>query len=390
MCKYLIRYSLTKSTLIIKRCVNPFKKMNTKPAILVCPLNWGLGHTTRCIPIIRDLTRRGYQVHLVGYGQSGQLLKTEFPHLPYHQLPGFEVVYNTNGFLSVKLLLQLPAFIWHKQREKKLLKPLIAEIKPRYVISDNRYGLYHKQTTNIILTHQLNPAIPKLLTPFKWLVKTTIHYWIAKFDMCWIPDYADHRQLSGKLSAIPKKIKHAHFIGHLSRFACTETPLALPIPTLEVTTETSLTKSPPPSPKVSFTNCELLAIISGPEPQRTLFEKEIRTQLLASHKKGILVKGLVEQTQTCTTKGSIIEYNYLNSEQLKTTIAQCNMVICRAGYSSIMDLAVMNKTAILVPTPGQTEQLYLAQHLTNHKLFTIQNQSQINLCVKNTTSDKLI
>lgn len=319
--------------------------------ILIAPLDWGLGHATRCIPIIYALISAGVSVIIAGNKTQEAILKIEFPQLPFLSLKGYNVLYGKNKrtFL-LKLLSQLPSINNTLQYEHNWLKKVVGEYKIDAVISDNRFGLFHKNIPTVYITHQLH-----IETGSRWLNKIAqqIHYhYINRFTQCWVPDAEGDINLAGKLSH-PKKMPliPVKYIGILSRFKKQEH---------------------------SITNY-LLIILSGPEPQRSIFENLLLHQLKSFEAPVVLVRGLPAQSSTITLAQNIKVYNHLMADDLSKYIQQSAIVLTRAGYSSVMDLATLKQKAVLVPTPGQTEQVYLAALLKKRRLFYTCDQDNFNL-----------
>lgn len=321
--------------------------------ILVCPLDWGLGHASRMIPVIKQLLGKNNEVIIAADNLALNLLKEEFPELESVKFPSFQIYYPGGNFLIFRLLIQAPEILFGVFKEHKLLKKLIEIYKADIVISDNRFGCWNKKVKSIYITHQVMVKMPKGLKFFEYSGYLTHRWIINKYDECWIPDWEGNNNLSGDLSHKFKIPNKARFIGPLSRFDGMQ--------------NYSLDKK-----------YEIVCILSGPEPQRTVFEKILIDQISKSDFKTIIVRG---QPGKSTLANSVnIEYvNHLPTKQLAETIHQSKMVICRSGYSSIMDLVTLNKRAILVPTPRQTEQEYLAEYFKKNNLFKTVKQDKLDL-----------
>lgn len=324
--------------------------------ILICPLDWGLGHATRCIPIIKELVNRNINVVIAGSGASLHLLKCEFPQLEYIPLEGYNISYPKNGNMVFKMFSQFPALIYKIFKEHKQLKHIIKNYNIDAVISDNRYGLYTKRIPSIFITHQLIVKCPywlKFLEPFIFLLN---YYFISRYSECWVPDYKGKINLSGDLSHKYPRLSKIRFIGPQSRLYNTS---------LEFT-----------SGKEIF---DLMVILSGPEPQRSIMENIVISQLTKINLKSIVVlgnPGFYEEKQIGT---NITLFSCLTSDDIIKYMGKSNIVLCRSGYSSIMDLCALGKKAILVPTPGQTEQEYLASYFKKRKIFYSQSQKELNI-----------
>jgi uncharacterized protein (TIGR00661 family) len=304
--------------------------------VLVTPLDWGLGHATRCVPIINELLKRDWHVFIGGCGDSLELLKKEFPSLTFFQLPAYRPVYPSSGSMGFKMLTQLPKFLSTIKQEHVAIEKIIKASSIDLVISDNRFGCWTSGIPSVFITHQTNILLPKR---FKWLTGTVRRMnlsLIRKFSMCWIPDYPDGRSLAGKLKSLGKKKLElkVKYIGALSRFG-------------------------QPEPREIL--YDIVCVLSGPEPQRSALEKIAIDGLSRSGLRYFVVRGIISQQNDSSSKHN--QVNFLKGSDLQTVIEQSECVLARSGYSTIMDLSTLGKKAIFVPTPGQTEQEYLAARL---------------------------
>jgi uncharacterized protein (TIGR00661 family) len=323
--------------------------MNKPKRILICPLDWGLGHATRCIPIIRLLLEQNAEVIIAADKRPLELLKQEFPSLTFVTLKGYEINYPKSGSMAISMLLSIPKILNGIKREHIELDKIIDEQAIDIVISDNRYGCWSKKVKSIFITHQLMIKSPlgELL-----LHKKVLNY-IKKYDECWIPDSSEQKNnLSGDLAHKFPLPANTHFIGSLSRFTVN---------------------------KEEGIIYDVMAIVSGPEPQRTIFERIISEQLFKSGLKSLIVFGLPESKKKLEQKQNVTMIAHLHSTEMQNAILKSKIIIARSGYSTIMDLAVLNKKAIFIPTPGQTEQEYLAKMLMNKHIAFSQNQNKIDL-----------
>jgi uncharacterized protein (TIGR00661 family) len=320
---------------------NNFNILEAKRRVLVAPLDWGLGHATRCIPIIKELIRQNCIVYIAADKKIFLLLKKEFPSTVFLRYPGYEIVYSSSEkFLLLKLFYQIPTVFFRIFKEKKWLSKIIKEHSIDAVISDNRFGMYSKKIPSVYITHQL---CIKTGNRFTEIIAQKIHYFfIKKYKYCWVPDYKENG-LAGELSH-PKNIpSNVIYTGALSRF-----------------------KFLPDVKKIY----DLLIIISGPEPQRTIFENEILRQLKTFQGKVLLTRGLPSETNISTVISDSVQIkNHLPADELNKVIAQSKMIVSRSGYTTVMDLTLLGKKAILIPTPGQSEQEYLAKYLLEKGYF---------------------
>lgn len=309
--------------------------LNKPFSVLVTPLDWGLGHATRCIPIIRAFCQRDCNVLVATSGDALQLLKLEFPEVPFFEIVSYKAVYAKDGRLLPKLFLQSIKFVSAIRKEHRQLRQILREHPVDLIISDNRFGCYSKNVRSIFVTHQINFVFRP---PFKWASRL-FSFWnqrkIKRFNECWVPDFPD-RSFSGDLSAtndLP-----VVFVGPLSRFH-------------------------KPTQPIEFTY-DLLVLLSGPEPQRTILEVLITQQLTKLDLKVMFVLGNPHAGDSVVSKGQVSRVGHLKEAELKCIIEESRFVVCRSGYSSILDLAALQKrNLIMIPTPGQPEQEYLAELL---------------------------
>ena len=320
--------------------------------VLVAPLDWGLGHTTRCIAVIQQLIDQGFIVLLAAEGNAAHLLSKEFPNITILPLRGYKISYsNKKIFFSTKLFTQIPKILKTIKQEHLWLQQIIKEHKIEIIISDNRYGLYNSKIKSIFITHQLAIETGNIFV--NRLVQKINYKLINKFDACWIPDEEIPFDLAGKLSH-PKVLPDVltTYVGILTRF-----------------TKQSTRK-----------NIDLLILISGPEPQRTKLEKMMLLQMNKLSLKMVLVRGLPAViNKIVNEKKNVKIFDHLPATELNKLIQSSKIVVARSGYSTIMDLIALQQSAILIPTPGQTEQEYLAKYLTEKKYFIAANQSGFNL-----------
>ncbi len=330
--------------------------MPNNKTILVAPLHWGLGHATRCIPIIKALLMAGYKVLLASDGAALLLLRKEFPKLTSIVLPSYDITYSKKGeYFKWKLLWKLPYIQRAITSEKKIIEELVAEGAIQGIISDNRLGVFSKEVPTVFITHQLN-----VLTGNTSYFSSKIHQKvIKKFDECWVPDVDSIVNLSGKLGHLKNANPATKYIGPISRFQKKDLPKKY----------------------------DVLALVSGPEPQRTLFEQKLIEELKGTQKKVLLVRGVMESQQMKTQQENFITVNFMQSEELENAINESSIVVSRSGYTTILDLAALEKKAFFVPTPGQYEQKYLAKRLKNFGLvpscrqenFTLEKLNQVPL-----------
>ncbi len=314
--------------------------MKKRKKVLVCPLNWGLGHATRCVPIIRRLVDEGNEVVVASDGYPLTFLQKQFPQLRSIELPSYPISYSKGNSQVWQMLRLIPKILNGIKKEHRWLDELLKKKHFDEVISDNRFGLWSKKTHSIYITHQVMIKMPKGL---KWLepIAYKLHRrYIDRFDTCWIPD-RESGGLSGDLSHKHPIPPNAQFIGPLSRFD-------------------KFTGIEPNS------EYKTIVILSGVEPQRSIFEKEMVEKYKKSPKKTIIVQGKPTEDVRIEKIGQVDLVSHIDDNKFAAILKGCKEIICRAGYSTVMDLDTLQvlKKAQFYPTPGQTEQEYLAEYLS--------------------------
>lgn len=318
--------------------------------VLVAPLNWGLGHAARCVPIIRTLESLGVEVILASDGVALHLLQAEFPHLQAITLPSYRIRYFSQNMVR-NIARQLPRILYAIRAEKWHTERIVQEYNIHGIISDNRYGCFSKKAPGILLTHQLHLRIPQ--KPLQWAANQVLSMALAKFGEIWVPDTAEDPSLAGELSHPLRDANRTRYIGLLSRAQVKPEPVGQ--------------------------EYDVAVVLSGPEPQRTYLEQILLEQAMAMPQKFIFVLGKTKAKHHHYAAENVEVVSYLTSNELNDVVAASGTVICRSGYSSLMDLAALGKPAILIPTPGQTEQEYLAEALSKQHFFVVQHQDAIDL-----------
>jgi len=319
------------------------------PKVLIAPLDWGLGHAARCIPLIESFRQQGWDITLAADGLTASLWRNAFPDIHLLSLNGYRIRYG-KSLIWAHIVKQFPKIRAAIDYENKWLKDQYDRNRWDVIISDNRPGFFHKDAYNIYITHQLNVKTG-LGQWANWIATRMHRQYIRNFDTVWIPDQKDS-VLSGQLStstACPIPVK---YIGPLSRIQ--------------------------PEP-ITDSSCDILFLLSGPEPQRSLLEKKILSQIKPSHGKISLIRGTTEKMSTTGLQKNISVIDLADSKEVGRWINDARLVICRSGYSSLMDLTRLSKKALLVPTPGQGEQEYLAARAQEQGFFPFMAQHDFDL-----------
>ena len=326
-------------------------RVKQKKSVLVAPLNWGLGHATRCIPIINQLLEKDLEVVVASDGTALDLLKKEYPKLTFVELPAYNVTYNTSN-MTWNIATQFPKIAIAMLREFVALQRVIRRFDIAAVIVDNRYGCWTWKVPTIFITHQVkikipNPILERIVSQINSLV-------LRLFDKVWIPDLPNEPNLAGDL-AHNFSLQNTAYIGILSRM----------------------------KPMNIEKKYDIGIVLSGPEPQRTYLEEKLLQDVIKLHEKSPEIQILFVKGKVGSPEKEVYEnielHNYLTSHELNNKMAACKLIIARSGYSTVMDLAVLNKKAILIPTPGQTEQEYLADLHQQQGSFYAMSQSEFEL-----------
>ena len=303
--------------------------------ILICPLNWGLGHATRCVPIIKDLTNQGNKVIIAADEGPLAFLQKEFPDHEFIKFPGFSPKYSRSNTQVFRMMRAFPGALRDFRRDHKTVESIVKN----YNI-DTRFGCWSKQAHSVFMTHQLHIQVPKV---WKWstpIINLFNNSYIKKYDEVWVPDVEDEPSLGGKLSHPALNGVNTKYIGHLSRFS---------------------------SDNQSFTEKtnKFLVILSGPEPQRTMFENIVLKQARETKDNILILRAKPDSSELLRdVPDNVSMFNHVDDDMFVKLVNSAEIIICRGGYSSLMDLKALGRTAFLVPTPGQTEQEYLARHLS--------------------------
>lgn len=331
--------------------------------VLVAPLDWGLGHATRCIPIIKELINQGCTVIIAAGGAQKAILQEEFPDLSFVEVPGFRLEYGKNrAFTLAKIIFAAPKILIGIKRENEWLRRFAGIEGIDLVISDNRYGLYGGRFS-VFMTHQL--AIRSSMgAAVDWMLRRINYSYIRRFSLCWVPDAAGPENLAGKLSH-PRKMPSVplRYIGWLSRLAA--------VAAAPAEDGTSVREG-----NEAF---DLLILLSGPEPQRTILEKMVIAQVSAEMGKVALVRGLPKAAGALEVTAGVTVFDYLGAEELARVIGRSRLVLARSGYSTVMDLVRLGRRAVYIPTPGQPEQEYLGMYLAGRGLGLCVRQQELAL-----------
>ena len=356
--------------------------------ILISPLNWGFGHVGRMLALAQALKAKGHEVTFGADRTLMSLVENELPGTSVVPLPGVRIRYSRFLPQYLCIFLQLPRIMAASFREHRVLRQIALSLEPDIIISDSRFGFFHRNIVSIYITHQVRIAFPGYLHFLEPLGLWLHRMIIRKFDLCLIPDYPGPENLSGRLSHQPSLPRNVRYMGPLSRFRGT----------MQAAGDTSHTDHPSgflmaepavsdtlipgsPSGLLSELPAHLLPeqpycclILSGPEPQRSLLLEKVAA---AVEEMPLVVLTVTPLPTDYAVNPGMTVFTKPDTDTMMTLIAGSALVITRAGYTSVMELASMGKGAVLIPTPGQSEQEYLGSYLNGHYGFVTVRQKDI-------------
>lgn len=316
--------------------------------ILVAPINWGLGHATRCIPIIKKLEEQGFTPIIASDGAALDLLRKEFLHLQSFELPSYNITYTKRGrFLKWKLLLDSPHILKNIKKEKQATKILVQKLKLHGIISDSRFGVWHPHVPGVFITHQLNVLSGQTTFLSSWLHQR----YIEQYDQCWIPDTPGRPNLSGILGHPKRAFSEVNYLGVISRFKKEKLPRKF----------------------------DYMVLLSGPEPQRSILEEILLKEFSKSSRRILFIRGVIDERTADHNTPNLTVKNYLFGRELEQALNSSEVVVARSGYTTLMDLARLEKKAFFIPTPGQFEQEYLADRMRKLGFAPSCRQEEFNL-----------
>jgi uncharacterized protein (TIGR00661 family) len=339
--------------------------VNTRKNILICPLEWGLGHAGRMVPLAKRLSELNQNI-IFGSGEEHLcFFRKEVPGATYIHFPGFRINYSHFLPQYLIILLNTPVLLYHIILEHKKLKKVIREYSIDIVISDSRIGLWNSEIKTVFVTHQLRIMFPPPFRLLEFTGRILIRSIVRKYKFCFVPDLEGELNVSGKLShgiLLPENVR---YIGILSRLERTSLP------------------NNPHSGKS-------LVILSGPEPQRSVIKQKLINIFLNNGMPVVVLEGKPAETDESYSIKNITCFNHLSHDKTINLINESETIITRAGYTTIMELISLGRSALLIPTYGQTEQEYLADHLSQNGWFRSVTQKVLNDKTNLTMSSQLI
>ncbi len=315
--------------------------------------SWGLGHATRSLPIIRKLIKENNEITIISDGRSLELLKKELNEtVKYINIPDYPMLISENSrqFIA-KSIIYWPLFIKKMESGLQKLTKIVKKNHYDLIISDGRYDIYNKKIPSYFISHQMRIMNPLRIKSLETGSEIYNKFFFKRFREVIIPDFKEDN-LSGDLSHNLKKIdiNKLNYVGVLSDF----------------------------KKKNIKKDIDFLISISGPEPQRTIFEKKIFSQINYLNGNIVITLGKSDENKDIN-EGSIKIYSFLNKDEREDFLNRSKLIISRSGYSTLLDLAVLGSKSLMIPTPGQVEQEYLSYYHNQKGTFYSVKQNNINL-----------
>jgi UDP-N-acetylglucosamine transferase subunit ALG13 len=307
------------------------------------------------IPVARMLQEMNNNIFIASGEEHLALYRTEMPGLTYINFPGFRPGYSRFLPQYLALLFKTPLLLYHIILEHARLKKIIRDYDIDIVISDNRFGLWNRKITTVYVTHMPLIPFPEPLRFMEFTGKLLHRAVITKYSRCFIPDLPGEVNVSGRLSHGIRLPDNVRFIGILSRF----------------------NSSDEHRERKLFDFRHNTIILSGPEPQRAMLRQKLVNILENIEPPVVILEGRPDEMQNFSRSGNVLSYNHLPAAEMKEMVTGSESIISRSGYTTIMELISLNCSALLIPTPGQTEQEYLAGYLAEKGWFHTISQNEI-------------
>lgn len=321
----------------------------------IAPLNWGLGHATRDLPLIKAFLERGDRVIIAAHDRAKMLLESEVPECEFVDFPEYPIRYpQTSFFVTRFMFIIFPQMLVAMYKEKKRLKELHEKYNFDYIISDNRFCLYLKGVKSYLISHQLRYKLPQPVTKLEFLPEYFTYSYFKNYDKILIPDSDDPDSLTGELSHNMRYLpnENLHYSGILNDIQSTSAEVEKDI--------------------------DYFIIVSGPEPQRTKLERIIFKQVNSLPGNIVVALGMPEKNYKIR-QGNATFYTYLNRKQIHNYLHKSKFIISRPGYTTVMELIQFGLQGLFIPTPGQIEQVYLAKYYEEKKWCHCVSQYKLDL-----------
>lgn len=320
--------------------------------ILFAVHDWGLGHASRSLLLIRALVERGDSITVVSAAGDGmRLLQSELGDacrfVSYRDIP--KPFSRWPAMFYLRMSLATPWVLARMRSEHRFVEALVAREHYDCVVSDSRFGMWSANIPSYCILHSLRQIIPGRPRWMERLVERGQRDLTKGFTRILIPDIEEQQGLSGELGHDPVidwGVDRLCYIGPLSGISRTDAPVDI----------------------------DCFFSISGIEPQRSILEKRVLAALPQLDGRIVVTLGRPAQAGSCRQSGNATVHGYLDRKAQGEMLNRARLVMTRSGYTTLMELAELGQRALLVPTPGQSEQEYLARfhHQRGHVWSTTQ------------------
>ena len=318
--------------------------------VFITPLNWGLGHASRDVPVIRELLHHGHEVTIGAWGNARALLEREFPACNFIDFPDYPLSTKQGRFFFPRFMFHMPSLIKALAEERKNLDTILSSNHFDLIISDARPGVYSKTVPSFHITHQTHQSFPLIVWPIELVALWVNARGFRRYTSLIIPDNPPGPlSMAGKLSKtfFPGTKKQAYYSGILASLPKLDTPKTI----------------------------DYLFSISGMEPQRTVLENILLPQVSDLPGKKVVLLGKPSEEQVTELDDGTACYSYVSYREKARMMCSAHSIISRSGYTSMMDLAELEcKSGLFIPTPGQWEQEYLSSYYQRKKWFMSRSQ----------------
>lgn len=369
--------------------------------ILVSPLNWGSGHATRLSVICSELSVRGHKIFVAAEACHRHIFDDK-DIAGFIELPASRIRYSSFLPQYVAVLLQLPFLVYYFFRDRLHAGRLVRRYDIDVLISDNRFGFWSRRVYSVYVTHQLRVMLPRVFRFMQGVVSWKHRMLAGCYDEVWVPDFKEGDYLSGRLSHDCRLPGAVRFIGTLSRGqgAGGNMNMGTDRCGMRVVAGSRGHGAGGELHQRERDDRFTLLLLSGPEPQRSMFEgmvvarerdfdgmivvaggninmgtdrcgRRAASELYAGRRSGDL------HQRENDTGDRVLRCGWVDGDELWWLIRHAEHIICRPGYSTVMDLYHMGRKALVVPTPGQPEQEYLGEYLEERYGFVNMVQREL-------------
>jgi uncharacterized protein (TIGR00661 family) len=330
-------------------------KDSSSKNVFIAPLNWGLGHATRNLPLIRKFMANNYKIYIAASGRSKELLMKEVPDCIFIDYPEYPIKYPRSRFFVTRFMLIIfPQMLIAMWKEKKKLIKLNEQYHFDLIISDNRFSLALKGVPSYLISHQLRYKLPWPIRKMEWLPEFFNYLHFRKYDKIIIPDSNERQSLTGELS---------HNLRYIPNDKLFYAGILADLPEENNTEEQTI---------------DYFIIVSGPEPQRTKLENIIFQQVGNLKGKIIVALGIPEKNYKIRM-GDAVFHTYMSRQEISYYLRKARFIISRPGYTTVMEMIELKKRGLFIPTPGQIEQEYLAAYFMENGWCYAASQYGLNI-----------